>query len=306
MAIGVRGEPHQLGTVTHGNAAAPRADRPFLLEPVERIGDAAATDAEHQAEFLVRHADIVVADPVMVEQDPARHAPLDRMRERRDDRPPHLDHEDVDEPQQRQAQRHALLGGGDEMLRRDAQRLAALGTHHHVVGRAAIAEQERPADKAFRPDQSDGVAMIAVERIEHAGDALFRKAQAVDRIARMRQRIADRKRHAGQMRGQQREVLRAQAPQQQVLRIALSKLLGQDIGLGCSEHLPRHRHFLKKVWTSKGSELCPVPYRNHCIKIGVAACETRGVPMTVSLEQALDGHAVISRAGLQRAGGCAG
>jgi hypothetical protein len=49
------------------------------LEDVEHVGRARPADAQHDADLVMRHGDVVAFQPVVVEQDPAGHPSLQRL-----------------------------------------------------------------------------------------------------------------------------------------------------------------------------------------------------------------------------------
>lgn len=52
--------------LTHDDPTTNRLDRLSFLELVKRFCDAATSDTEHQPELIVRHADIILADTIMI------------------------------------------------------------------------------------------------------------------------------------------------------------------------------------------------------------------------------------------------
>ena len=198
--VGVAGEPQQPLAITHDHAPAHGPDSLILFELVQCVGHAATADAEHEPELLVRHADVVLAYSVVVEKNPSRHPPFNRMRERRNDRLGHLGHDHVDETEQDGSDRGTFGEYPVQRCGRQPHRRAVFGPYHHVMRPAPVAEQQLPTDKPLIPEQRDRVAAVTLKRVKYRGDLGQREADAVSRIAGARNHVAVVERHQFQMR----------------------------------------------------------------------------------------------------------
>jgi len=167
---------------------------------MQRIGNTAAPDTEHQPEFFMCHADFVSTDAVMIEKDPTCHSPFDGMSQGRYDRAPHLAHQHAGKTQKNRPDMRLSIDRRLEMIGSQPHGYAVLGTHHDIVWPAIVAEEDWPADEPLPADQGDRILSIVFERIEYGSNAGQREADAIRRVTSACDDVAITERNPFEMR----------------------------------------------------------------------------------------------------------